>query len=598
MAARLNLAGPALSSWAALAILAATCAPRAAGQESEPAPRGFPGLAADRRPQVEIPWNRLYDVEELDAHCARLAERWPDWLRAESIGRSSQGRPLRVWILTDPATGPDQHKPGMWIDGNVHGNEVQAAETVLYTAWYLLENRDSNARVRELLERVSFYLLPSVNPDGRAAWFAGPANASTHRSGQAPEDDDRDGLFDEDPPDDLDGDGQITQMRQHTPGRGTHRLDPEDPRLLVRVERDAAVRGDWTLLGSEGLDNDGDGRVNEDSTGGYDMNRAWPSGWQPEHVQGGAGPYPLAWPETRAVADFLLSRPNVAGVQSFHNAGGMILRGPGHESYGEYPRADVAVYDELGADGEALLPHYEYWVIWRDLYTVYGGFVNWTYEGLGIFSFTNELWTDRRKSPDGRIADDAAGRHRFDDLLLMSAGFSPWKQVEHPLYGAVEVGGFAKDVGRVPPSFLLEEELHRNALFCLRHAEALPWVEIDEPTILELGDGWRAIDVRLRNRALIPTRSALAAEKGLGLPDNVELVGAGLEIAASGERLDPHRPERLELTAHEPQRVVLEAGLPSRGERTLRFVVRGSGPATLHYRGEQVADVARNFALP
>ena len=33
-------------------------------------------------------------------------------------------------------------------------------------------------------------------------------------------------------------------------------------------------------------------------------------------------------------------------MQSFHNAGGMILRGPGAENYGNYPRADVTVYDE------------------------------------------------------------------------------------------------------------------------------------------------------------------------------------------------------------------------------------------------------------
>ncbi len=38
------------------------------------------------------------------------------------------------------------------------------------------------------------------------------------------------------------------------------------------------------------------------------MNRAWPSFWQPNHVQYGAGPYPLYWPETRSVARFLYER--------------------------------------------------------------------------------------------------------------------------------------------------------------------------------------------------------------------------------------------------------------------------------------------------
>jgi len=34
-------------------------------------------------------------------------------------------------------------------------------------------------------------------------------------------------------------------------------------------------------IGSEGIDNDGDGRYNEDGVGGYDYNRDWPSYWQP-----------------------------------------------------------------------------------------------------------------------------------------------------------------------------------------------------------------------------------------------------------------------------------------------------------------------------
>ncbi len=107
--------------------------------------------------------------------------------------------------------------------------------------------------------------------------------------------------------------------------------------------------GEYDLLGMEGIDNDGDGRINEDPPGGYDMNRNWPADWQPDHIQHGAGDYPLCWPETRAVAEFLLAHPNVAGVQAFHNAAGMILRGPGHSSrQGEYPRGDDRVADEIG----------------------------------------------------------------------------------------------------------------------------------------------------------------------------------------------------------------------------------------------------------
>ncbi len=558
---------------------------------------GFPGLPAGRSPRVEIPWNRLYDYPEIHQHLDRLVAQWPDMFSYEVIGNSIEGREMRVYTLNDPSTGPAKDKPTMWVDANVHGNEVQGSEGVIYLAWYLLENHGANERVTELLKRTSFYLMPMVNPDGRASWFNAAHSASSSRSGVKPIDRDRDGLLDEDGPDDLDGDGHIVQMRKHMPGRGTHRLNLEDPRVMERVPtNDRGIRGDWIYLGQEGIDNDGDGRINEDSLGGYDMNRAWPSFWMPDHIQYGAGPYPLYWPETRCIARFLTEHTNVAAVQSYHNAGGMILRGPGAEVYGSYPRSDLRVYDELGKDGEKMLPFYRYMIIWKDLYSVFGGFVTWTYEGLGIISFTNELWARVRNSPDKRLNGES--RHWFDDHLMMGAGFIDWKPYEHPFYGPIEIGGFKKDVGRVPPSFLIEEMLHRNAMFCIRHAETMPEVEIEEPEITDLGGGVVAIDVRFRNHSLIPTRSALANNKKMGVPDRLSLAGEGLEILAGGIRTDRFRPERIELAEHEPERLLREEGISGRGEVQVRWIVRGQGAATIRFEAEKAQDRARTVRIP
>ena len=141
-------------------------------------------------------------------------------------------------------------------------------------------------------------------------------------------------------------------------------------------------------------------------------------------MQRGAGPYPLYWPETRAIATFVLAHPNIAAAQSFHNAGGMILRGPGVEAYGAYPSADVRVYDEIGRDGELMLPFYRYMIIWKDLYSVFGGFVTWTYESLGIVSFTNELWTRRRSFPDS----SRGVRSATDPIRDTSIRRAPWSR--------------------------------------------------------------------------------------------------------------------------------------------------------------------------
>jgi len=571
--------------------------------QSSPA-QGFAGTAAGKSPEVEIAWNRYYDDGEIYALLDRLAAAHPGLLAHEVIGHSTESRELRVYTLNDPATGPADSKPAMWIDGNVHGNEVQGSEAVVYAAWYLLENHGHNERVSELVRGSAFYLLPMVNPDGRAAWFRDAHTASSSRSGRQPTDDDGDGRFDEDAPNDLDGDGHIVQMRKRVPGRGTHRLDPDDPRILVAVPaNDRGIRGDWIFVGQEGLDDDGDGRINEDPPGGYDLNRSWPSMWQPEHVQFGAGPYPLYWPETRAIARFLLAHANVAGVQSYHNAGGMILRGPGAEVFGEYPSQDLAVYDELGRTGEHMLPFYRYMIIWRDLYSVFGGFVTWTYEGLGIISFTNELWNETQLTPDEPAGGPSRGesrdeeRHLLDDRLLMGDAFIDWHAFVHPLYGEIEIGGYKKDVGRVPPSFLIEEMVHRNALFAIQHAAAMPKVVVEDVSVGELGEGVRAVDAVFRNEHLIPTRTARAAQAKIGAPDAFSLAGEGLEVLAGGFRTDRFRPERIELAEREPARLLSETGIPGRGEVRVRWFVRGRGEARVSWSGEKAVDASATVRL-
>ncbi|MCB9914765.1 MAG: peptidase M14 [Planctomycetes bacterium] len=556
-----------------------------------PRPGGVNGLPLERPRKVDIAFNRLYDDAELYAHFDRIEAAYPELVSHEVIGHSVEGREMRVYTVHAKAAGDARDVPAMWVDANVHGNEIQGGEVTLYLAWYLCENYGALDEVTELLDGSAFYVLPMVNPDGRHHWIHDAHNPHSSRTGYRPVDDDRDGVADEDPPDDLDGDGQITMMRKYVPGEGTHRIDRDDPRVMERVGREnPEERGDWLLLGSEGIDNDGDGRVNEDGAGGYDMNRAWPSSWQPEHVQYGAGPYPLSWPETRCIAEFVLAHPNLAAVQSFHNAGGMILRGPGAEVFGEYPRADLRVYDELGKDGELMLPFYRYMVIWKDLYSVFGGFVNWTYEGLGIISFTNELWTDDREFPDD---EDAPDRHWFDDHLRLGAGFVDWHPAHHPLYGDIEIGGFRKDVGRVPPSFMIEEMCHRNALFCVEHARAMPCVTVRSVEVAPLAGDLRAVDVVLENDRAIPTRTARAAQERVGEPDVVTLEGDGVEVLAGGPNPDRWHPERMQPAERDPARLVLEQGLGGRSELHLRWIVRGTGNVTVRWRGEKARDVSQ-----
>jgi hypothetical protein len=237
-------------------------------------------------------------------------------------------------------------------------------------------------------ERI-FYMLPMMSPDSRDAHMYRPNTTHSPRSGQRPVDDDRDGQVDEDGPDDLDGDGHITQMRIRDPNG---RLKPHPRFEAMMIDADPDEQGFYSSLGQEGLDNDGDGRVNEDADGFYDPNRDWAWQWQPDHIQGGAHRYPFSIEENRMAADFVMSHPNIAGAQSYHNTGGMILRGPGVRGE-SWPREDIAVFDRIGERGVAMLPGYRYINTAEDLYQVFGGETDWFYAMRGVIAFTNELNT-------------------------------------------------------------------------------------------------------------------------------------------------------------------------------------------------------------
>lgn len=544
--------------------------------------------------KVDVSWNRFYNYDEMTQIIHDLVNAYPELLTLESIGKSEQGRDMWLITLNNPETGKASEKPAMYIDGNVHGNEIQAAETVLYSIWYLTKSYGKVDQLTELVDRVSFYFLPSQNPDGRAEWFANPNTPHSARTGQRPTDNDFDGLLDEDGPDDLDGDGHITQMWKIDPN-GNYRRNEIDPRIIERAPE--GIQGTLSRLGSEGIDNDGDGRINEDGPGGYDMNRNWASDWQPNYIQYGAGDYPFDRPETHAIAQFILAHPNIAAGQSYHNAGGMLLRGPGAKYLGDlYPRSDRSVYDKLGNAGEDLLPFYNYMIIHADLYTVHGGFVNWLAEGLGIVSFTNELWTNSRIMPDPDREYSAEERMHWQDRMLFGQTFTDYTEYDHPTHGKVLIGGGTKFSSRVTPPFMLEEGCHRNFSFTMFHAENMPKIEFKWIGIKELDSQLWEITVEIENTKIIPTRLALAAKKGMGLPDLLTLKGS--EVVLSGTLTD--RFDRsMDPIAERPAALLNNNGIKGERVSTFRFFVNGSvdDQIVLEYATEKAIDLKLRFPL-
>src|SRR5210317_682661 len=176
----------------------------------------FKGIAQEANSsKIEVPlrFDRYYDYREVIDALQALQKAYPQLTKLDMIGKSDEGRKIYALTINNPKTGEELSKPGVYVDGNIHGNEVQAGEVCLYYANMLLTKYGKNEKITSAVDRNAHYIIPVVNVDGRYHFFKDGHTPSSSRSIRVPKDDDRDGLFDEDAPDDLDGDGSICQMR-------------------------------------------------------------------------------------------------------------------------------------------------------------------------------------------------------------------------------------------------------------------------------------------------------------------------------------------------------------------------------------------------
>ena len=529
----------------------------------------FRAIGTPHQPEVQVSWNRYYTYEGMVDIMEKIAKAYPELAKMESIGKSYEGRDIYVLTISDFNTGNPSKKPAMYIDGNIHSNEIQGTEFSLYTAWYLTEMFDELDFIKELLEDKTFYINPSINPDARNDFMNQPNTPHSPRSGMIVLDNDGDGEAGEDGFDDINEDNHITMMIRKSP-TGRYIKDPRDDRKLIRVE--AEEKGEYEMLGYEGIDTDGDGEVNEDGIGYYDPNRDWGWKWQPDYIQRGAYKYPFSLPENRAIMEFVMKHPNIAGAQTYHNYGGMILRGPGAEEDAEtYNSDDVEIYDAIARKGEEMIPGYRYLVVYKDLYSVFGGELDWFYGGRGIYTYSNELMVSYLYFHENKGRGNQDEELKVDRYLTFGDAFVDWEEYDHPQYGKIEIGGFKKNFGRAHPGFLLEQDAHRNMAFSIYHAYHTPKLSITEVKEENLGGGLKQVTATIYNERLMPTHSSQDLKYNIERPDYVSISGAKVLAGMVVNDEDFNKVEEQEVN---PETIKVE-NVPGMEVVKVRWIISG-----------------------
>ncbi|MFC1564566.1 M14 family metallopeptidase, partial [candidate division KSB1 bacterium] len=481
-----------------------------------------------------VDWNRYYSTQETHEIMREFARQYPDLTKIYSIGQSYKGAELLVMEVTNKNNRPAEDKPGFYVDGNIHSGELTGSAVTIYLMGYLLNNYGKDPDVTEIVDNRTFYLRPKFNPDGAdLALLKGVSLRSSVR----PVDNDGDGLKDEDPAEDLNGDGSITQIRYKDPD-GRWKMNSDDPRIMERRRRSDNGDEYYSVI-SEGIDNDRDGSINEDGIGGLDLNRNFPRNWELEYLQSGAGPFPLSEPETYNTVKFIDSHPNITGIVHNHTSGGFVYRLPSTANPNTFPPADIELIKLLGDEytnstGRPVERSYTTPERHR-----YGTLISWGYWDRGIIGWVPEYWpgfqTDYNN--DGEVSE--AERLRFNDEKFGGKYFINWEKYDHPEYGDVEIGGWRRMfVTQNPPQELLEDECRLQLPWILYLAKNSPYIEMSTPVITKINNDEFRIEIELSNTGYLPTNltdRAIAAE--LIDPVYAEISLTGAEIKEPGRKI-------------------------------------------------------------
>jgi hypothetical protein len=509
----------------------------------------------------ELKFDHTHTFQEVAAYLNEICKQYPEIATLHTIGKSFLGKDLLVLEMTHRATGPGREKPGYFIDGNLHSGEVFGGEVCLNTIQTLATGYGKDSFVTELLDTRVFYIMPKLNPDGSDHYLTKPDGM---RSVVRPFDDDGDGREDEDPPEDLNNDGYITRMRVRDEN-GPEKTSPEDERLMVPANAGSRTDdwgGEWRVY-TEGIDNDEDGRYNEDGVGGIDINRNFPEQWQPAPISLNPGPYPLSEAESRAVAGFLLAHPNLTGLVNYHMSGNVAVFPPSNlrtdPITGDVvrpPYEDELTYRRLGAKADELIEDTKIQVFkihgaspatWHG--SIWGVYVDWVYYSLGIFAWIFEVGIYPGVTDIFPSYGKPSERLRWSDEHMDGKLFIDWQDYDHPQLGRVEIGGFLGKV-RDPrygtytnvmclPGPSYEKQLADHTKWHLYLMSQSPLLRITAIEATPLDAGFVRIEASVRNTGHLPTYvTRQALQSGTAEPARASITLEGATMVGGSEEVD------------------------------------------------------------
>ncbi|MGZ5425549.1 MAG: M14 family zinc carboxypeptidase, partial [Candidatus Aminicenantales bacterium] len=115
-----------------------------------------------QKPEMAVPlrFDQYYPLDQVYEALRALNKAYPQLTTLETVGKSEEGRPLMAMTVNNAKTGAALDKPALYVDGNMHGNEIQGGDISLYLLDYLLGGYGKNPEITALVDRVCIYVVP------------------------------------------------------------------------------------------------------------------------------------------------------------------------------------------------------------------------------------------------------------------------------------------------------------------------------------------------------------------------------------------------------------------------------------------------------
>ncbi len=109
--------------------------------------------------------NQYKSYDEGIALLKKYEELFPDIIKLQTIGKTHEDREIMLATLSLHVEDADE-KPALLFTGTIHAREWIGHELSLKFIEYILNNYDTNPKIKEYLMRSTLYMVPCLNPDG------------------------------------------------------------------------------------------------------------------------------------------------------------------------------------------------------------------------------------------------------------------------------------------------------------------------------------------------------------------------------------------------------------------------------------------------